>query len=377
MDIKKRFQTIFSAEPTFIIQSPGRVNLIGEHTDYNDGFVLPMAIDRAIFLALRPISQPQVSVYSLDYEEWAVIELGNLTKKTGHWSDYVQSMAWILQQNGVLLQGWEGVVQGTIPRGAGLSSSAAFQLAIGRAFVEVSGMMWEPKSMAKMAQSAENSWIGVQSGIMDQLICAMGQANHALLLDCRSLATRFVPLPLEKMSVVVLDTGTRRGLVDSAYNERRLQCERVARQLGVAALRDVSADSLVEKRSQIEAVAYRRAHHVVTENERVLQAVTALESADLIEFGRLINASHASLRDDFAVSTSALDEMVDLAQAHSACFGARMTGAGFGGCAVAFVSPAGVDQFVEEIGRSYRQKTENDGVVYRCQSADGVRVTRI
>ena len=370
ISLRDSFEMIFSAEPTLQIHAPGRVNLIGEHTDYNDGFVLPMAINRAITVVFRPIVAPQVRLYSLDYGELAVIELDDLTKR-GHWSDYVRSMAWIARQQGERVMGWEGVMQGSIPRGAGLSSSAALQLASGRAFAEVCGALWQAVEMAKAAQSAENQYIGVQSGMMDQLICAIGRKDHALLLDCRSLATRYIPLPAT-MAVVILDTGTRRGLVGSAYNQRRAQCEEVAQVLGVTALRDLSADWLHKEENRLDPVAYRRAHHVVTENERVLQAVDALQAADLPELGRLVNASHASLRDDFAVSSPALDQMVTLAQAHPACWGARMTGAGFGGCAIAFVQVDAMTGFVEEIGRSYRLATGLEGQVYPCQSADGV-----
>ena len=254
------FTQRFGSPPGAIVRAPGRVNLIGEHTDYNDGFVLPMAIDRAIWIALAPRPDRLVRVHSLDFNETAEFDLDRLDKQSG-WIEYLKGVAWALQEAGYTLTGFEAVVAGDVPIGAGLSSSAAWELASARAFAVTSGFAWNAAQMALLGQPAENKRVGMNCGIMDQMISAAGQADHALLIDCRSLETQSVPLP-PGVAVVVLDTATRRGLVDSAYNERRTQCEAVAKFFGVKALRDVTLDQLNEKRDQLDRVAYRRARHV-------------------------------------------------------------------------------------------------------------------
>jgi galactokinase len=349
------------------------VNLIGDHTDYNEGFVLPMAIDRAAWIALRRRADASVSVYSLDFKQAATFELADEVRHGGGWQEYVRGIGWALRHaNGTLpaLLGWEGVVAGDVPLGAGLSSSAALELATARAFAGVGGLPWHPAAMARIAQRAENEWVGVNCGIMDQLISAAGERDHALLIDCRSLDTRAVPLP-GNSSVVVLDTATRRGLVDSAYNERRAQCETAARFFGVRALRDVDLPSFEARAAGLDAVTRRRAHHVVTENARTLAAADALAGGDLRTVGTLMNESHASLRDDFEVSRSELDAMVTIARKQPACYGARMTGAGFGGCAVALVDAAGAEQFARVVAGEYQRSVGLTPAVYLCSAAAG------
>ena len=242
------FQQRYGAAPTFLVRAPGRVNLIGEHTDYNDGFVMPMAIDRAAWIALRPSGDRQVTVHALDFGESDTFDLDHLDPAPGSWADYVRGVAWALQQHGYATAGWEGVMAGDVPVGAGLSSSAALELAVARAFGAVADWPWDPPRMAVVGQYAENKWVGMNCGIMDQMISAAGMAGHALLIDCRSLAISPMPLP-PGIAVVVLDTATRRGLVDSAYNERRAQCEAAARHFGVVALRDVSVAQLEAARA--------------------------------------------------------------------------------------------------------------------------------
>ncbi len=244
--------------------------MIGEHTDYNDGFVLPMAIDRAIWIALRPRSDSQVIIHSLDFIETGQFDCAHPHPQKGSWSNYCQGVAWALKDAGYPLKGWEGVMAGDIPIGAGLSSSAALELATAKAFSIVSGWQWHPATMAKICQRAENEWVGMQCGIMDQLISAAGQAGHALQLDCRSLETKAVPLPHET-SILILDTKTRHTHTDSGYNDRREQCERAVQAFGVSHLRDISMEELEAKQSQLDEIVYRRARHVVTENERVLE----------------------------------------------------------------------------------------------------------
>src|SRR5215213_4256792 len=241
--VVRAFEERFGEPPAWVARAPGRVNLIGEHTDYNDGFVLPMAIDRAVWIALRPRADRHVEVHSLDFNETGSFSLAQLGGCEGGWIEYVRGMAWALEKKDRKLPGWEGVTAGDVPIGAGLSSSAAMELATARAFAAVSGFAWDTREMALLAQKAENGWVGVHCGVMDQMISAAGEAGHALLIDCRSLETRPVPLP-PGTSVVILDTATRRGLVDSAYNERRRATANAAAALEVPALRDVSVRGL-------------------------------------------------------------------------------------------------------------------------------------
>jgi galactokinase len=376
--VTQAFVRYFGGTPRFVVRAPGRVNLIGGHTDYNDGFVLPMAIDRAVWIALRPREDRQVRVHSLDFDETAAFALDAMEKAHASWVEYVKGVGWALREAGYRLQGWDGVLAGDVPRGAGLSSSAALELATARAFTcaafdaEAEGA-WDPVRMAKLCQRAENEWVGMRCGIMDQMISAAGKAGHALLIDCRSLQTEAVPVP-PGTAVVVLDTATRRGLVDSAYNERRAQCEAAADFFGVEALRDVTPEQFEARSSELDRVIRRRARHVVTENERTLRAAEAMRRGEAGELGRLINASHASLRDDFEVSSEALNAMAACAQGEGGCYGARMTGAGFGGCAVAVVKEDAADVFADAVESCYRARTDVQPNIYLCRAADGAAV---
>ncbi len=371
--VVESFQTHFGAAPAMVVRAPGRVNLIGEHTDYNDGFVLPMAIDRAIWIALRPRADGQVRVYSLDLDRWATFILSDLRHQQAGWIEYVKGMAWALGEAGYKLQGWEGVVAGDVPRGAGLSSSAAIEMATARAFQVASGFEWEAATMAKLGQRAENQWVGMNCGIMDQMISSAGQAGHALLIDCRSLAMQPTPLP-PATAIVVLDTATRRGLVDSAYNERRAQCEAAARFFGVRALRDVSVEQFEARASELDEVIRRRARHVITENARTLAAAAAMRQDDAAIMGELMDASHASLRDDFAVTNEALNVMVAIARRQPGCLGARMTGAGFGGCAVALVQTELAEAFAHNVAAGYLAATQLTPAIYISHAADGAAI---
>lgn len=373
--VAQAFQERFGRPPELIVRAPGRVNLIGEHTDYNDGFVLPMAIDRAVWIALRPRPDDLVQVYSLNMSETASFALAELQYEEAGWVEYVRGVAWALQEAGYSLRGWEGVMAGDVPIGAGLSSSAAIEMATARAFAAVADLPWDPPLMARIGQRAENQWVGVNCGIMDQMISAAGKAGHALLIDCRSLETQTAPLPPDT-AVVVLDTATRRGLVDSVYNERRAQCELAARFFGVPALRDVSREQFEARVVQLDEPIRRRARHVITENERTLLAVEAMRRGDAAELGRLMAASHVSLRDDFEVTNHELNVMVEIARQQSGCYGARMTGAGFGGCAVALVERDAAAAFVQATVAGYRSATGLDPQVYICAATDGAEVLR-
>lgn len=372
-DVAEHFAGRFGEPPRWIVRSPGRVNLIGEHTDYNDGFVLPLAIDRAIWIGLRPLESRRVAVHSIDFDQSGEFSLDGLAHEEAGWLEYLKGTAWSLQDAGLKLAGWEGVVAGDVPLEAGLSSSAALEMATARAFAAVSGLDWDPSGMAKLGQRAENQWVGVNCGIMDQLISAAGRAGHALLIDCRSLHTQPVPFP-EGVAVVVLDTSTRRGLVDSAYNERRAQCESAAAFFKVPALRDVGLDLFQQLSSGLDETTRRRALHVITENDRTLRAAEAMRRGEVCALGVLMNNSHASLRDDYEVSSDALNVMVESARAHSACYGARMTGAGFGGCAVAVIEAGAADDFVRSTAAAYQQKTGLTPAIYVCQATNGAEI---
>jgi galactokinase len=371
------FERRFGAPPQFVARAPGRVNLIGDHTDYNDGFVLPMAIDRSVWIAIRPRNDRRVVVYSLDFDERAGFDLdaemsSALTggERKG-WIEYVHGVAWSLRDAGYPLGcGWDGVAAGDVPVGAGLSSSAALELATARAFAGLGGLAWEPIAMARLAQRAEKEWVGVNCGIMDQLISAAGRSGHALLIDCRSLQTRAVPIPPD-VSVVVLDTATRRGQVESAYSERRAQCEAGAAFFGVAALRDVDRTVFSARAAELDPIVRKRARHVVTENERTLAVATALEGGDAEQVGRLMDESHSSLRDDFEVSRPELDTMVRLARAHDGCYGARMAGVGFGACAVALVATSSTQEFVRDVTRRYAAEVGLQPALYVCVASQG------
>lgn len=375
-DAAEQFAQRFGGPPSLVVRAPGRVNLIGEHTDYNDGFVLPLAIDRAIWIALRPRDDRRVVVHSVDNDQTAEFPLDGLKHTDDGWPEYLKGTAWSLREAGHRLAAWEGVLLGDVPIGAGLSSSAALEMATARAFAAVSGLDWDPAAMAKLGQQAENQWVGVQCGIMDQLISATGRKGHAVLIDCRSLATRPVPLP-DGLAVVVLDTSTRRGLVDSAYNERRSQCEAAAEFFQVPALRDVDFERFVESAGGLDETTRRRAMHVVTENDRTLQAAEAMRRGDARALGTLMNKSHESLRDDYEVSSDTLNAMVEAALAHEACYGARMTGAGFGGCAVAVVDAEQGDEFATATATRYAQQTGHEPAIYVCRATDGAGVVEV
>jgi galactokinase len=370
------FRDQFNQKPVWITRSPGRVNIIGEHTDYNDGFVLPMAINYATWVALQPRTDSLVRVTALDKGKKLEFDLEDFSKGNGGWKEYVMGVAWALQEGGHALGGWEGVFAGDVPIGAGLSSSAALELALARAFSLVSNLEWEPRRMALACQKAENQWVGINSGIMDQMVSACGKQDFALMIDCRSLETQQVPLP-DTTSIVILDTATRRGLVDSAYNERRAQCEAAANHFRVDALRDVSLEQLGTQSASLEPILFKRAQHVISENQRVLDAVKALEKGDAGELGRLMNQSHLSMRDDFQISREEMDQMVAIAQSQPGCYGSRMTGGGFGGCAVALVESKLVEEFQREVAREYLEETGLEARIYSSLATGGTSFEKI
>jgi len=367
------FKAQYGGAPSFVARAPGRVNLIGEHTDYNDGFVLPMAIDRSTWIAFRPREDDAVRVSSLNFEGQGQFTLSAMERQNGFWAEYVKGVAWALASMGYALRGWEGVISSDVPIGAGLSSSAAMEMATARAFSVSSGFAWQAATMARAGQQAENGWVGMNCGIMDQMISAAGKADHALLIDCRSLETALVPLPPQTV-VVVLDTATRRGLVDSAYNERRASCEVAASYFGVKALRDVSLEAFEARAGELGDVIRRRARHVITENARVLLAVEAMNRGDAETLGRLMDASHVSMRDDFEISSPALNSIVTAARHQPGCYGARMTGGGFAGCGVALVKSDVAQNFAAAVATEYQAETGREPSIYVCHAMEGASI---
>ena len=358
-----------------VARAPGRVNLIGEHTDYNDGFVLPVAIDRYVTIVFAPRVDSILRGYSIDFDEERAASLEELSPCNGSpsWFDYAAGVAWVRPAESVPLTGIDFVVSGDVPIGAGLSSSAALELAFARALSDASGEPWDGKRAALAGQRVENDYIGLKSGIMDQMASALSREGSAMLLDCRDLSVEAVLIP-EHLSVVVMDTGTRRSVAGSAYNDRRASCERAVRAVherypDVRALRDVSESALDACRSEMDPTDYRRALHVVRENQRTLGMARALRADDETEIAALMDGSHESLRELYQVSSPELDEIVSIAKAHPSCRGARMTGAGFGGCAVALVNAEGTAAFAADVRNAY-----GAGELYVCRAVSGAHI---
>jgi galactokinase len=370
LNIVAAFRKLYRQDPAHVVRAPGRVNLMGDHTDYNDGFVLPMAIDRWVWIALSPRGDDQIRLRSLEMGDAIAFDLTALENPHKGWAAYVEGVAWALRQAGHDLRGWQGVLTGEVPMGAGLSSSAALEMAVARACCAVAGLPWNPVPMALAGQRAENDWVGMNCGIMDQLISAAGQTGRALCIDCRSLDYQAVSLPPDT-AVVVLDTTTQRGLVDSAYNQRRRQCDLGAAHFGVPKLRDVTLEMAATGMGDLDAEIQRRVRHVVSENHRAQDAVNAMQAGDAGCLGEIMKASHASLRDDFEVSSPALDQMVESALKSHGCYGARMTGAGFGGCAVALVAADRLDAFTADVSKRYTQRSGLVPRIYPCRASSG------
>ena len=362
--------------PCRVFRAPGRVNLIGEHTDYNDGFVMPAALGFYTYVAVGARSDRRLSVYSLDFDETVDLEIDALAPgRTGHWSDYVRGVAAGLRARGVHSGGANLVIKGEVPIGAGLSSSAAIEVSTAVALLSTAAAHLERREIAAVCQRAEHEYAGAQCGIMDQFISCFGQANHALLLDCRTLAYEPLPIP-ESVRIVICNSMVKHELAGGEYNRRRADCEAgvqiLQRKLpNVRALRDIDLQQLNQYSAEMPERIYRRCRHVVTEDARTLEAAGALKSADLGRFGRLMQASHASLRDDYEVSCRELDLLVELAGKCGGVFGSRMTGGGFGGCTVNLVAAVAVNSFSSEIAQQYQKATGKTPEIYVGTASDG------
>ncbi len=371
------FATRFGAPPAFVVRAPGRVNLIGEHTDYNEGFVLPIAIDRATFVAARARVDRTIRVHSAQLDVEDRFSLDRIEHNPDQpWSNYVRGVVKAIRSRDLPLSGADLLIDSQVPLGAGLSSSAALEVAVAYALQLLNDLDLLGEELALLAQGAEQSFVGMQCGIMDQFMAALGRAGHALLLDCRDLSYRLIPIPL-RARVVVCDSGVRHSLVASEYNERRAACEQAvqllrARLPRISALRDVTSAQLEANADLLPPVVHRRARHVVSEIERTLAAAAALERGDLAHFGALMDASHASLRDDYEVSIPELDTLVEIARRLPGCYGSRLTGGGFGGSTVSLVEEGAVDRFAADLVAGYRERLGREAQVLVCTPSEGV-----
>jgi galactokinase len=365
------------SEGARVHRAPARVNLIGEHTDYNDGFVMPAAIDLYTCAAIQPREDRRLVIHSDSFAEGAVVNLDDSNPGArGQWSDYVRGVAVTLQRQGYKLRGADLAIRSDVPIGAGLSSSAAVEVAVAHALLENSAIEIDRLELAKLCQRAENEFVGMRCGIMDQFIACLGRAGHALMLDCRSLEYRSLPLP-EDVRLVICNTMVKHELASSEYNTRRAECEagvsHFAKEIrNVLALRDVKVEDLERSGAELPEIIYKRCRHVITENSRVMNAAVALDRGDLPAFAKLMAASHRSLRDDYEVSCVELDTMVELATQVEGCFGARMTGGGFGGCTINLVQSDRVDEFRRTVALGYEEATGLAPEIFVCSTADGV-----
>ncbi|MGL5280181.1 MAG: galactokinase [Plesiomonas shigelloides] len=373
-NVKNAFKVTLGYAPTHIVQAPGRVNLIGEHTDYNDGFVLPCAINYQTVVAAAKRDDNIVRVISVDYGN--ALDEFDLTQEIAFqhdkmWANYIRGVVKCLLARGFQFTGADIAVSGNVPQGAGLSSSAALEVVIGQTFKVLFNLEISQAEIALNGQQAENEFVGCNCGIMDQMISAEGSQQHAMLLDCRSLETTSVSMP-EELAVVIINSNKKRGLVDSEYNTRREQCEAVAAIFGVKALRDVTLEQFNQKSHELDPLLRKRARHVITENYRTLDAAQALSQHDMQRMARLMAESHASMRDDFEITVSEIDTLVAMVkEVIGERGGVRMTGGGFGGCVVALVPHDLVASVQAVVDANYEAQTGLKAAIYVCQAMDG------
>ena len=373
MDIVKlrtAFKTRYGTDPR-IFRAPGRVNLIGEHTDYNDGFVLPAALDLGAYVAAVPRADRDVRAASLNFEHELTFDLDRpLSQAEKTWARYVQGVGLILEREGYRLGGADLLIDSDVPVGAGLSSSAALEISTAFALASLSGHEIDGMKLARIGQTAEHEFAGVRSGIMDQFAAVYGETDKALFLDCRSL--EWSAIPVSKAQFIICNTKTKHDLAEGEYNKRRAECESAAAFFGLASLRDVTIDEFEKRSANMPETIKRRARHVITENDRVIGAAAALRDGDLEGLGKLINESHESLRDDFDVSSNELDLMVDLARQQKGVLGSRMTGGGFGGCTINLLARDPHPDFVKNVTEAYHRETGIIPEIYQCEIGRGV-----
>jgi galactokinase len=373
------FKTKFGNPPTFVSSAPGRVNLIGEHTDYNNGYVFPVAINRQTVIAASLRNDKKLCIHTHNFNSSVEVPLDRLERtKEKSWSNYIKGVASVLQEEGRILLGANLLINSDIPNGAGLSSSAALEMATAYALLALNNIIMPPLEVINSCHNAEFEFVGVHCGIMDQFVSCMGKKDHALFLDCESLAYEHVNIPAG-CKLVVCDTGVKRSLAASEYNIRRQQCSEGAHQLSyvvpsVKTLRDVSVKQFEQHKGKLGDVIRKRCRHVIYENERVVQSVAALKRNDLSEFGKLMYQSHMSLKNDYEVSCAELDAVVDICAEVDGVYGARMTGGGFGGAAICLVASEQADEVAKRLECEYPQKTKRKPSIQVCTIEDGARV---
>jgi len=358
-----------------LFHAPGRINLIGDHTDYNGGFALPAAINMSTTVTMAPRADRRISVRAADFSEVLEFNIGSKPMRRGDWGDYVLGVAWVLDSAGLALEGADLCIRSDVPVGAGLSSSAALEVAVALALLTRSGQELDRRQLAQLCQRAENEFVGVRCGIMDQLTACMGRENHALLLDCRSLDVDYLLIPAQ-VRLAVCNSMVKHSLASGEYNRRREECEKGIAILSrflrdVRHLRDVTMPELERFGNELDPVTFRRCRHVIRENDCTVAAAAALRNNDLSAFGALMNASHQSLRDDYEVSCAELDILTELARAQSGVYGSRMTGGGFGGCTISLVDQNAVDAFARAVRHDYTQRTGLECEIYICEAAAG------
>jgi galactokinase len=374
--LAKIFLARFGAAPR-LFRAPGRVNLIGEHTDYNDGYVLPAAIELSTCIAIALRKDQRLHVFSENRQEAAEIDLTETNpQREDRWSDYVRGVALMIQRFGVPLSGADIAIHSDIPSGAGLSSSAALEVSLASALLSTSERSLELVEIARLCQRAENEFVGARVGIMDQFASCFGSLGHAILLDCRTLEYHRLPLPAGH-EMVICNTMVKHEHSGGEYNDRRTQCEEGVKALrrfypAIKALRDVTLQRLEAHRTELAELIYRRCRHVISENERVLRCVNALRTGDLATVGRCMAESHSSLKNDYQVSCKELDVMVEIATRHEGVIGSRMTGGGFGGCAISLVKTEAVDEFKGSVAKEYKVATQIDADIYVSKAGAGV-----
>ncbi len=377
--VKERFNILFPGSDPLIVRSPGRVNLIGEHTDYNQGFVLPAAIDKAIYLAIGPRSDDGIHLFSIDLDQNYTCSLDLPEPTAEHWPNYLLGVVQQLQQAGRPPQGFNCVFAGDIPLGSGMSSSAALECATAFALNELFDLGLDKLTMVRLSQRAENVFVGVQCGIMDQFASMFGRRGQVIRLDCQSLDYAFFPFHLEGIRIVLLDTNVKHTLASTEYNTRRRQCETGVRLIRahdpeVTSLRDVSQEDLDRYVAPVDELVYRRCRFIVGENARLLAATEDLQNGDLASFGRKMFETHDGLSREYEVSCRELDFLVDQVRDDPAVIGARMMGGGFGGCTINLVRESAIDKLVERIAPVYRKAMRREIKVYVAQIEDGTSI---
>ena len=376
----QKFRNLFGAMPEIMVKAAGRVNLIGEHTDYNDGYVLPASIDRYIFFVARKREDSTVKAYASDFQNMALFDISDGERDEKHpWTIYMKGVMQLLQKKKFKLGGVDILIAANLPRASGLSSSAAMEVGTASLLQILYPFHMEEIDIIKLTQKAENQYAGTQCGIMDMFVCRLGEKDHALFLDCRTLKYESVPIDFGDVSIVICDSRKKRGLVESAYNERRSQCEQGVELLkqwqpDITALRDVSVELLKEHAAELPDDVRQRCEHVVYENERVLQSVKALRKKDIKKFGKLMAASHESLRDLYEVSCPELDTLVEAANEVEGTFGSRMTGAGFGGCTVNLVQNDALEEFKEHVVKRFTKTYGMNPTIHACNAENGIEI---